>query len=253
MINPMDLTGKHILVAGASSGIGAETARQITRLGGTVSLLARREDKLKEVVASLEEQRGKYYVLDFATTEDIAGVVEQIYLEQGAFDGAVYSVGEAADRPLKLMKPNMLLRTVSINYLGFVELVRCVTNKKYRSEPMSIVGISSVASERGEKGKVTYCSTKAAMNGAMRAMAHELADNNIRVNNVLPGMVETVMYNDSIMAVGMENVVKHMDMLQYMGDPLEAIDIANAVCFLLSDAARFITGTEMVVAGGCLS
>ena len=253
MINPMDLSGKHILVAGASSGIGAETARQITRLGGKVSLLARREEKLQEVMASLEEQRGKYYVLDFANTEDIADVVEQIYKEQGAFDGAVYSVGESINRPLKLLKPEKINRMVAINYLGFVEFVRCITMKKFRATEMSIVGISSVASEHGEKAKVAYCSTKAAMNGAMRAMAHELASNNIRVNNVLPGWVKTVMYDKSVNGMLAETIVKEMEMIQYMGEPLETIDVANAVCFLLSDAARFITGTEMLVAGGSLS
>lgn len=253
MINPMDLSGKHILVAGASSGIGAETARQITRLGGRVSLLARREDKLQEVVDSLEGQCGKYYVLDFANTEAIAGVVEQLYEEQGVFDGAVYSVGESKDRPLKLMKPDKIYQSIAVNYLGFVEFVRCITAKKYRAKKMSIVGISSVASERGEKGKVTYCSTKAAMNGAMRAMAHELANSNIRVNNVLPGWVKTVMYESSVNGMSAETIAKEMEMNQYMGEPLETIDVANSVCFLLSDAARFITGIEMVVAGGCLS
>ena len=153
MINPMDLSGKHILVAGASSGIGAETARQITRLGGKVSLLARREDKLQEVIASLEEQRGKYYVLDFAKTEEIASVVEQIYQEQGVFDGAVYSVGEGENRPIKMIKPQRLKEIATVNFFGYVETVRCITMKKFRANKMSIVGISSIASEQGEKGK----------------------------------------------------------------------------------------------------
>lgn len=253
MINPMDLSGKHILVAGASSGIGAETARQITRLGGKVSLLARREDKLQEVVASLEEQRGKYYVLDFANAEDIAGVIERIYQEQGTFDGAVYSVGEGENRPLKMTKPQRLKEVAAVNFFGYVEFVRCITMKKFREEKMSIVGISSIASKQGEKGKTMYCSTKAAMNGAMRALAHELADVNVRVNNVLPGWVRTAMYNDYIKNLGDEIVNKELAVYQYMGEPLETVDVANAVCFLLSDAARFITGTEMVVAGGYLS
>lgn len=253
MINPMDLTGKHIVVAGASSGIGAETARQITRLGGRVSILARREDKLQEVVASLEEQRGRYYLLDFANVDNIATVIEKIFREQGTFDGAVYSVGVSEDRPLKFIKPDKIKKIASINYLGFVEFVRCVTLKKFRADTMSIVGVSSTASERGGKGKIMYCSTKAAMNGAMRAMAHELADCNIRVNNVLPAWVKTAIYDNVVENLGRENIDKHMDMLQYMGKPLECIDIANAICFLLSDAARFITGTEMLVSGGHLT
>jgi len=217
MIYPMDLTGKHIVVAGASSGIGAETARQITRLGGRVSLLARREDKLHEVVAGLEEQRGKYYVLDFANTEDIAGVIEQIFQEQGAFDGAVYSVGETADRPLKMIKPDKLCKTVAVNYLGYVEFIRVITNENYRNAKMSIVGISSVASKMGDKGRVTYSSTKEAMNGAMRAMQQEFAGSGIRINNVLPGWVRTPMYDETIAIHGSGNIHNRIAQAQYLG------------------------------------
>lgn len=217
MIYPMDLTGKHIIVAGASSGIGAETARQITRLGGKVSLLARREDKLQEIVASLEERRGKYYVLDFANTEEIAGVVEQIYQEQGAFDGAVYSVGEAADRPLRMLKPEKLAKTAAVNYLGYVEFVRCVAQKKCRADKLSIVGISSVASKMGDKGQVAYSSSKEAMNGAMRALQQEFAGTNIRINNILPGWVKTAMYDETINSYGTDNMNNRTLRTQYLG------------------------------------
>ncbi len=252
MVNPMDLTGKHILVAGASSGIGAETARHITRLGGRVSLIARREEKLREVVESLEDRRGSYYLLDFENTGDIAGLIDRIFKEQGMFDGAVYSVGIGDSVPLKTAKPERIKRMAAINCLGYIEFVRCVTTKKYRAENMSVVGISSASSRRGGKGRVGYCSTKAAMDGAMRAMAHELAPA-VRVNNVLPGWVKTEIYETYLNSCGEAFVNKEYEMLQYMGRPLETIDVANAVVFLLSDASRFITGVDMPVDGGRLS
>ena len=252
MINPIALTGKHILVTGASSGIGAEIAIHITRLGGKVSLFARNEGKLQKVVSTLEDQRGKYYRIDFQNTNEIAPVIKQTYNEQGAFDGVVYCAGIADAIPLKMTKPDKMLQFANVNFLSFVEFVRCTTLKQYRAETMSIVGISSTASYRGDKGKVPYSSTKSAMNGAMRAMAHELASSSVRVNNVLPGWTRTRMYDNFATTLGTSNIDKEFDMLQYMGI-IETVDVANAVAFLLSDASRYITGTELRVDGGALS
>ena len=250
MINPMDLTGKHFVVTGASSGIGAETARQITRLGGKVSLIARREDKLQEVVESLDGQRGRYFLLDLSNPEEIASVIDQIFCEQGAFDGGVYAAGAPGAMSLKMSKPERLRKVALINYLSYVEFVRCITLKKYRAANMSVVGISSAGSLHGSKGLTMYSSSKAAMNGAMLSMARELAEYNIRVNTVIPGWVNTE-FIDSVR--GTDSFNKEFEMMQYIGKLLEPVDVANAVCFLLSDAGRFITGTELLVNGGYLS
>jgi NAD(P)-dependent dehydrogenase (short-subunit alcohol dehydrogenase family) len=249
----MDLTNKHILIAGGSSGIGAEIARYVTELGGKVSLIARNENKLKKVITSLYGNNNKYYLLDLNNTDLISLTIQNIFNEQGAFDGIVYCAGVGDACPIKMLKPEKLESITSVNFFGFVEVVRCATVSKYKKKIMSIVGISSIESEKGDKGKTAYCSTKAAMNGAMRAMAHELAEQNIRVNNVLPGWVRTDMYLEQVKRLGEENIKKELEMFQYIGRPIETIDIANAVAFLLSDASRYITGTEMIVAGGYLS
>ncbi len=251
MINLVDLSGKHFVVAGASSGIGAETARLITRLGGRVSLIARNEEKLKAVVESLEEQRGAYYLYDFSNTSGIADMIDRIYSEQGKFDGAVYSAGVGPSIPLKFTKPEKSLNIATVNYLSFIEFVRCIVMKKYRSKQCSIVGVSSTASKCGDKAMTIYCSTKAAMNGAIRAIAHELAPE-VRINNVLPGWTKTEMFDSYVETAGTQNMDRIFAASQYLG-PIEAIDVANSIAFLLSDAARFITGTTMVVAGGSLS
>lgn len=251
LINPMDLSGKHFVVAGASSGIGAETARQITRLGGRVSLIARREERLKSVVESLDEKRGAYYLYDFSNTDGISDMIQRIYNEQGKFDGAVYSAGVGTIVPLKMLNPQRSLQTATVNYLSFIEFVRCVTLKKYRADKMSIVGVSSTASQIGDKAMSIYCSTKAAMNGAIRAIAHELAPN-VRINNVLPGWTKTEMVEAVLERTGNQTIERDFETIQYMG-LIEPIDVANSIAFLLSDASRFITGTTMIVAGGTLS
>lgn len=253
MLNPMDLKGRHVIITGASSGIGAETAKVISKLGATVSLIARDVRKLDCVINELEGVGHAAYVADLNDPSQVEFAVQAAFDRSGAFGGAVYSAGVSETRPFKSVKPDKLLAVASVNYLSYVEFVRCVTDRKRRGSALSVVGVSSVNSEHGVGGEVAYCSSKAAMNGAMRAMARELAPVGIRVNNVLPGWVRTNMYDKTVAMLGNEAVGKVFDMLQYIGGPLEPIDVANSIAFLLSDAARGITGTEMVVGGGYLS
>lgn len=253
MINPMELTGRHIAVTGASSGIGAEVSRHIARLGGKVSLIARNQEKLAAVLDSMEGEGHKAYTLDLSVPESIEAKIKEIYAEQGRFDGGVYCAGIGDPCPLKLMKPAKLEYMASLNYFSFIEFVRCITLKKYRADTMSVVGVSSIESAHGDKGKTMYCSTKAAMDGAMRAIAIELASSGVRVNNVRPGWVRTDMYDNQIRNLGEETVAKELEMLNFAGKPLETIDVANSIAFLLSDAGRYISGTAMVIAGGNVS
>ena len=253
MINPMSLNGRHVVVTGASSGIGAEVARHAARLGAHVSLIARNETRLKETLCNLEGEGHAFYPADLHCPEQIESVLKLARKQGGRFDGAVYCAGVNEVRPLKSTKPEKLANIISVNYLSFVEFVRCVCGRNNRSEKLSVVGISSVNAERGDKGKVAYCSSKAAMNGAMRAAAHEMAASGVRVNNVLPGWVRTPLFDGVVESLGEENMAKEFELLQYMGVPLEPLDVANAVVFLLSDAAKGVTGTEMVVGGGYLS
>ena len=132
-----------------------------------------------------------------------------------------------------------------------MELAR-VFSKKKNNRGGSVVAISSIASEMGGKTKVAYCSSKAAVDGAVRAMVAELAVKSIRVNSVVGGFIKTDMYAKYIDTVG--PVLAEKNAIDYqplgLGEPA---DIANAAAFLLSDAAKFITGTGMVVDGGYLS
>ena len=105
MINPMDLTGKHILITGASSGIGQATAIQASKLGAKVTLVARREDALRETIQQMDNpELHAYYPFDMSNIEGIEGVVDKLVKEQGPLDGFLHSVGIGALRALK-MKP----------------------------------------------------------------------------------------------------------------------------------------------------
>ena len=139
---------------------------------------------------------------------------------------------------------------MTTNYWAFLELVKVFTKKKY-SAGSSVVAISSVSARVGWPGGSLYCGSKGALDASMRALALELAPRNVRVNSVVPSNIRTPMY-DEIIAVGGDEATRQILAKQPLGLG-EPEDVAHAVAFLLSDAARFITGTQLVVDGGYLA
>lgn len=251
MINPMDMTGKLVLVTGASSGIGKACAIQLSRLGAKVVMVARREDKLKETLNLLEGEGHLYYPFDLTKIDDIEDLIKTMVINCGIFDGFVYCAGIAPMRPLSMTKYNSLLRTMDINYFAFVEIVRCITKKNNFTKGGSIVGISSVSSIKGRKSMIAYSSSKAAMDSAIRCMAPELRDKKIRVNSIMPGWVATDMYRSYIEDYDhTDETLKRIER-QFLGVS-EPYEIANTVAFLLSDATKTITGTSILIDGGGL-
>lgn len=248
----IDLSGKTILITGASSGIGAETALLCSQVGAKVILVARREDKLSEVMSGLEGTGHGYFSYDLADLEGIEDLIKRVTAAAGPLDGLVHSAGIPGTRPLKLFKPAALQALMNVNFGSFAEIVRCMSKKGTFRPGCSIVGISSAAALKGGAGNTGYSASKAAMNAAARCMARELAPLGIRVNTVCPAVIRTDLTR-SVMDAGGDNPENQMKLYrQYLGfgDP---IDVANMAIFLLSDATRLVTGTAMIVDGGLLS
>ena len=248
----IDLTGKHVLITGASSGIGAETAILCSQLGAKLILVARREDKLREIIDRLEGEGHQYYSFDLSNVDGIEEFVKQMVLEMGPLDGFVHSAGVESTRPLKTIKPTILQEVMNINFNSFVEITRCITKRNSYQEGLSIVGISSISSTLGNQAKTAYCASKAAMDAAVRCIAKELAQNKIRANTVCPGMINTAIYEIFKKNAGNSEDAAIRMKRQYLGLG-ETIDVANMVAFLLSDASRLITGAHIGVDGGMLS
>ena len=244
----MDFSGKYILIAGASSGIGRKTAEILASLGANVILTARREEKLKEVLAGLEGTGHSYYVVDFAQIDHIEPLVKQIISEQGPLDGMVYCSGMGSSRPVKVSKPEFVQDMFKVNFFGFFELVRSITKRGRYNPGMSIIGLSSCAAVDGDKSQGVYSASKAAMDAAVRVMAQEYADKQIRFNTVRPGMVKTAMYENTVEGLG-EEFHEHLKQKQFMGIG-ETSDIANMIIFLLSPLSKFTTGAHFSVDGG---
>ena len=248
MINPMDLTNKHIVITGASSGIGRATCIQASKLGAKISMIARNRDKLNETMSLMDGKDHKCYSFDLNNIDDIESLIKSIVEEQGYIDGLVHCAGLGANIPIKLTKYNHVEELMKINYFAFVELIRVSSSKKMSNDNASFVGVSSVAATNGEKSQGAYAGTKGAMNAVVHSFAKELSPRKIRVNTIAFSMVETEMYTDFVKSGC------NIDLLnkQFCGIiPPEYA--ANAICFLLSDISKYITGGTLNYDAGLLS
>lgn len=248
----MDLSNKHIVITGASQGIGQATAILANQKGARVSLISRSSDKLEQVCSSLEGDANRVYPYDLNDLQGIETLTKKIVQEQGSIDGLVHCAGIAPLRPLNLLKPEFLHSVMTINFFSFIELVRCIGKGKNFNQGLSVVSVSSVRSHVGGKSETAYSASKAALDAATRSLAKELSSKSIRVNTVVAGLVKTSMHDELVNNIGLDAVNSQTGSRQYLGLG-EPDDVANAICYLLSDSSKFITGTGLVVDGGYLS
>lgn len=249
MINPMDLSGKHIVITGGSAGIGRAAAVQASKLGAKISLIARNENKLDETISMLEGEDHSRYVYDLNEVYGIANLIKEIVEKDGPIDGLVHAAGIGLNRPVKLTKPDFLLDNMKIHFLAFSELIRDASARKNSNEGACYLGISSVASIHGNKTQGAYSAAKSAMNAIVHPYAKELAAKSIRVNTIAFGMVETDMYKGFLESGGNNDELLRE---QYLGViPVEYA--GNTICYMLSDAAKYITGSTFIYDGGALS
>ena len=130
MVNPLDLTGKHIVITGASSGIGRQSAIQASRLGAHVTLIARSEEKLRETVGQMDQPAlHACYAADLSETDQIEPLVQKIVSQRGAVDGFCHAAGMGEARPIRMIKPVFVERMLRIHTYAFIELVRCLSLK----------------------------------------------------------------------------------------------------------------------------
>ncbi len=242
MENLFSLQGKHILVTGASSGMGRVFSRMISSQGGRVTLLARNEERLNETLESMDGSGHSVLVCDLTDEEQLKEAVSQTE----PLDGIVFSAGINEFVPVKYVKQEKIDKLFQTNYFSQLILLQMLLKKKLVNKGASIVFISSVSSEMGIPGTLLYASSKGAINSAVRVLASELSPRNIRVNAILPGIVRTEMLAGT--NVSEEQFTEQEE--QYplgLGTPE---DVGYAVIYHLSDASRWLTGQSMVLDGG---
>lgn len=237
----------HLLITGASSGIGREMATALSDRY-TLILNGRNAARLEATrQACTEPERHLCWARDLA---DVATLADSLtaFLQQHTVSvaGFVHCAAMLNVLPLRSIAIAHAQDVMNTNVLAAMEITRLLMRKNLNGRALgSIVFISSIASQFGAKGFTAYCASKAALDGLMKALAVELAPQ-VRVNSVLPGGVRTpmteTMFNDPEIADRLTR-----DYPLGVGEPA---DVINAVAFLLSDQARWITGHQLVVDGG---
>jgi NAD(P)-dependent dehydrogenase (short-subunit alcohol dehydrogenase family) len=252
-ISPFSLIDKVILVTGASSGIGRQCAITCSLMGASVVLLGRDNVRLGETL-SLMENTDKHLlcVVDLIEYDKVAEEVQKIVVERGKISGLINCAGISTTLPLNAVSPQKMEQFLGTNVIGAVNLTRLVIRASHFSETGgSIIFISSVMGVAGENGKTLYSITKGALISAAKSMSIELATRKIRINCISPGVVETPMSKNAIYSRNEDSLSKIKSLHPLgLGQPE---DVANACVFLLSDAARWITGSNLIVDGGYLA
>lgn len=251
MWNPFDFTGKKIVVAGATSGMGKAAAIKLSQQGASVCLIGRSQDKLNEVKTELSSDCSRCYVKDFSEVGNIQEIFDDIVADGKKIDGLVYCAGMAKILPVSLLSKKNMDESMTVNLYSFVEMVSILSKKKYHDKTTSVVGISSISTQYPQKCQGIYVATKCAMNGMVTSMAMELAEKGIRINTILPSSTKTKMYDEAIEGKS-EEELQRIEQKQVLG-LLEPSDIADVIMFLLSDASKMITGRSIYADAGFIN
>lgn len=239
--NPFSLSGKVILVTGASSGIGREIAIQTAKSGANLILTGRNTERLNETLSMLGSDGHLAIAADLSTEAGISQLVGAL----PALDGVVHSAGIIKRVPLKLISEKNLNELMQINFMAPALLTRALYKQKLLREEASVVFISSIASSFASLGNIMYMASKGAINSFMKGIAFEFASSGIRANAIQPGMIKTHLSA----AIADEEIQK--DIQRYpLGRYGKPEEVAYAVIYLLSDATKWMTGSILTLDGG---
>jgi 3-oxoacyl-[acyl-carrier protein] reductase len=242
----LDLTGRVALVTGASRGIGRAVALTLAGAGATVVAAARGEHAAETAEAiTAAGGRGRAVTLDLTDAASVDAAVKQTLEEQGRIDILVNNAGITRDQLMLRMKRDDWDAVIETNLTGAFLCTQAVLKPMVRQRYGRIVCISSVVGQTGNAGQANYAASKAGLIGFAKSLAREVASRQITVNVVAPGFIDTDMTRAVPEAVQQE-WVKSIP-LGRLGSPE---DIAQAVCFLASERASYITGHVLAVNGG---
>ncbi len=241
------LSGKTAIVTGASRGIGAATAKQLCEVGANVVLCSRSTESIAQTADVLNDKG--YTVLamaaDISKKEDVEALVEATIAEFSQIDILVNNAGITRDMLLMRLKDEDWDAVLQTNLTGTMYCTRAVLRPMIRQKSGRIINISSVIGLMGNPGQASYAAAKAGIIGLTKTTAKEVGTRGITVNAIAPGFITTDM--TAKIPEELQDKLLELIPLQNFGTP---DDIADTVCFLASDAARYITGQTIQVDGG---
>jgi 3-oxoacyl-[acyl-carrier protein] reductase len=242
-----DLTGQTALVTGAARGLGRAIAQTLAAAGAKVACIDVNEETLAETVAAIRAAGGTAEPLacDVTQSERVAQVVDQVVEMWGKLDILVNNAGITRDNVLVRMKDDQWDLVLNINLRGTFLFLRAAARPMMKARRGRIINVASVSGLMGNPGQANYSASKAGVIGLTRTAACELASRNVTVNAVAPGFINTEM-TAKLGEEIIEQVRKEIP-LGRMGEPQ---DVADAVLYLASEAASFITGHILTIDGG---
>jgi 3-oxoacyl-[acyl-carrier protein] reductase len=245
----MSLSGRVALVTGASQGIGLACARKLAESGATMALAARNLEKLNESVQYITNSGGQAaaFGLDVADEEQIKSVVKSILAQFGKIDILVNNAGITRDQLALRMKRADWDAVLHTNLTAAHLCIQQVIGSMLKQRWGRIVNMTSIFGQMGQAGQANYAASKAGLIGLTMAIAREVGSRNITCNAVAPGFIETAM-TSGFSEEFKQNALKNIP-LGRIGTPQ---DVANAVAFLASEDAAYITGHVLNVNGGML-
>ena len=249
----MQLEGKVAIITGAATGIGRATALLFAEEGASVIIADVNEDDAQRTVANIEDEGGsaRFVQADVSEAEDVQALMERAAEEMGGIDVIVNNAGAQRSGVVTEFEESEWDLLMRVNPRS------CFLGAKYGVPHLrergggSIVNVSSLAGLKGGPGMTAYSASKGAIIAFTRALAEELAPDNIRANSVCPGWIDTPFNEPAIEFMGgraqQEEMVQQTVPLKRQGTPEE---IAPGILYLASDASSYVTGQELVIDGG---
>jgi 3-oxoacyl-[acyl-carrier protein] reductase len=240
----IDLSGRVALVTGATRGIGRAIASTLTECGARVAVVGR--DQSRADAAAVEIGGGaRGFACDIADTTQVTALIEAVEKAFGSLDILVNNAGLTRDNILLRLKDDDWNAVLDANLRGAFATIRAATRGMMKRRWGRIINISSVVGLTGNKGQANYAASKAGLIGLTKSVAKEFGSRNILANVIAPGFIETDM--TAAMTPEARAAMSGQIPLERLGTPQ---DVANAVAFLASEQAAYITGQVLVVDGG---